>query len=87
MLYALGALAYAGPGWLAALAQFTAALVLWWCATEARNFWLAGKDEVNRVDLWTVASRLASNSCQIPPPGWRCTRVARHEGPCAAVPE
>lgn len=24
--------------------------------------------------------------CDIPPPGWRCTRAAGHEGPCAAVP-
>jgi len=25
--------------------------------------------------------------CTVPPPGWRCTRVAGHDGPCAAVPE
>jgi hypothetical protein len=25
--------------------------------------------------------------CQLPPPGWRCTRDAGHEGPCAAVAE
>ena len=24
--------------------------------------------------------------CEVPPKGWRCTRVAGHEGPCAAVP-
>lgn len=23
--------------------------------------------------------------CQVPPPGWHCTRKAGHEGPCAAV--
>lgn len=23
--------------------------------------------------------------CTKPPPGWRCTREAGHEGPCAAV--
>lgn len=27
-----------------------------------------------------------SAPCQRPPTGWRCTRPARHEGPCAAVP-
>lgn len=24
--------------------------------------------------------------CTLPPTGWRCTRVAGHSGPCAAVP-
>lgn len=24
--------------------------------------------------------------CTVPPPGWRCTRGAGHEPPCAAVP-
>jgi hypothetical protein len=23
-------------------------------------------------------------NCKLAPPGWRCTRVANHEGPCAA---
>lgn len=27
-----------------------------------------------------------ASPCTIPPPGWRCTRAAGHEGPCAAVP-
>ena len=22
--------------------------------------------------------------CEVPPPGWYCTRAAGHEGPCAA---
>lgn len=26
------------------------------------------------------------NECALPPTGWRCTRDAGHEGPCAAVP-
>lgn len=26
-----------------------------------------------------------TNQCTIPPKGWRCTRDAGHEGPCAAV--
>ncbi len=25
--------------------------------------------------------------CDLPPPGWRCTRGKGHEGPCAAVQE
>ncbi len=25
-------------------------------------------------------------SCQIPPPGWYCTRAEGHDGPCAALP-
>ena len=25
--------------------------------------------------------------CQVPPKGWRCTRQAGHEGPCAALPD
>ena len=25
--------------------------------------------------------------CISPPPGWRCTRGAGHDGPCAAVPD
>jgi len=25
--------------------------------------------------------------CSLPPSGWKCTRSAGHEGPCAAVPE
>lgn len=25
--------------------------------------------------------------CQVPPPGWHCTRHVGHEGPCAAVPQ
>lgn len=26
------------------------------------------------------------DECQVPPPGWRCTRVPGHPGPCAALP-
>lgn len=28
----------------------------------------------------------AGPECQTPPPGWRCTRGAGHDGPCAAWP-
>lgn len=44
------------------------------------------------IDLAGIA-RLALNGaametdvCRIPPQGWRCTRKAGHEGPCAAWP-
>jgi len=28
---------------------------------------------------------LVSQECQVPPPGWRCTRGSGHGGPCAAI--
>lgn len=32
-------------------------------------------------------TRRASPACEVPPPGWLCTRAKGHEGPCAAWPE
>jgi hypothetical protein len=29
----------------------------------------------------------AGPPCKLPPPGWKCTRGAGHEGPCAATPQ
>lgn len=29
----------------------------------------------------------SAQACDVPPPGWRCTRAKGHEGPCAAWPE
>ncbi|WOB06517.1 hypothetical protein [Piscinibacter gummiphilus] len=26
-----------------------------------------------------------AQQCNVPPPGWRCTRQAGHDGPCAAI--
>lgn len=26
-----------------------------------------------------------TSECKLPPKGWRCTRPAGHEGPCAAI--
>lgn len=26
------------------------------------------------------------SNCQVPPPGWYCSRVPGHDGPCAARP-
>jgi hypothetical protein len=28
---------------------------------------------------------MTRKQCMVPPKGWRCTRMAGHEGPCAAV--
>jgi hypothetical protein len=30
--------------------------------------------------------KLTKPECKVPPKGWKCTRGAGHEGPCAAVP-
>lgn len=30
-------------------------------------------------------SKQKQDVCTVPPKGWRCTREAGHEGPCAAV--
>lgn len=30
--------------------------------------------------------RKPRKECEVPPPGWRCTRGAGHEPPCAAIP-
>jgi hypothetical protein len=32
-----------------------------------------------------AAAEADAKVCQVPPPGWRCTREAGHGGPCAAV--
>ena len=32
-----------------------------------------------------AAAEADAKVCQVPPPGWRCTREAGHDGPCAAV--
>jgi hypothetical protein len=34
---------------------------------------------------WQPTPMPAFERCQLPPPGWRCTRVGGHRGPCAAV--
>lgn len=33
-----------------------------------------------------IGKYLEDLQCEIPPPGWRCTRAVGHAGPCAAVP-
>lgn len=32
-------------------------------------------------------TRRATPPCEVPPPGWLCTRAKGHDGPCAAWPE
>ncbi len=45
----------------------------------------------NALTLGRVSRRLGdvylctSDECAIPPDNWRCSRVAGHEGPCAAT--
>ncbi|MCX7283921.1 MAG: hypothetical protein NTX28_07730 [Novosphingobium sp.] len=35
-------------------------------------------------EMWRARAKLAQE-CPLPPAGWRCTRRAGHDGPCAAV--
>lgn len=35
-------------------------------------------------NAWQARANLAQE-CPLPPAGWRCTRRAGHDGPCAAV--
>ncbi|WP_208950678.1 hypothetical protein [Rahnella sp. ChDrAdgB13] len=41
--------------------------------------------EVSKALSIFAANLRAGRKCNIPPAGWRCTRAAGHEGPCAAV--
>lgn len=36
--------------------------------------------------LWESEAAALADTCMLPPPGWKCTREAGHNGPCAAVP-
>ncbi len=45
-------------------------------------------DSIERAWSDYVADNGLSNQadpCDVPPPGWRCTRVKGHDGPCAAI--
>lgn len=42
-------------------------------------------EEITQGLYWDIDA-LLSKACCVPPSGWRCTRTAGHEGPCAAVP-
>lgn len=36
-------------------------------------------------DLIALNTSKETDECAVPPAGWRCTREAGHEGPCAAI--
>lgn len=55
--------------------------------------WEPSKEQVafqdrrrNQFMAGYAAAEADAAVCQVPPPGWHCTRKAGHEGPCAAVP-
>ena len=41
------------------------------------------KDVITESDIPTQADL---EICNVPPPGWHCTRSEGHSGPCAAIP-
>ena len=67
--------------------------------TQVFCYWPEGSREYLEFDHWPQRSELPDdavsfelavpdpsfNGCQIPPLGWRCTRTAGNEGPCATV--
>lgn len=42
---------------------------------------ITGEPEYSNYNL-----ALRDRECRVPPPGWRCTRMPGHDGPCAALP-
>lgn len=44
--------------------------------------WIVLRQVVSTV--WSQFEEV-NRSCNVPPPGWRCTRTTGHDGPCAAV--
>ena len=55
---------------------------------EGRDLWpfSEGETEHIRESGRTIPPEEASEEpCTLPPAGWRCTRAAGHDGPCAAV--
>lgn len=51
--------------------------------TEEEALWLHGA--LGEVLEEHAAHEAKEKECQVAPAGWRCTRAAGHEGPCAAV--
>lgn len=47
----------------------------------------ARKVATGETTLAQVIADMQSPECSLPPPGWKCTRKAGHDGPCAAVPD
>jgi hypothetical protein len=57
---------------------------------RARNERLEREGEMRRLDLLdtlkeSTVQKPDAMGCHLPPHGWRCTRTANHDGPCAAV--
>lgn len=62
-----------------------AAFDAWWSDFEdAHPGWRYADAYAMRWNVWQGRAQLAQE-CPRPPAGWRCTRRAGHDGPCAAV--
>lgn len=48
-----------------------------------------GEDELSPNDVVDYMTELyaPTSRCELPPPGWTCSRRKHHEGPCAASPK
>jgi hypothetical protein len=54
---------------------------------QAPDFPLHVPTDVERAMVAEIADlRAAAHVCDVAPPGWNCTRLAGHSGPCAAEP-
>lgn len=63
----------------------SAAFDAWWSDFEAAHpEWRYADAYAMRWNVWQARAQLAQE-CPRPPAGWRCTRRAGHDGPCAAV--
>lgn len=62
-----------------------AAFDAWWSDFEdAHPDWRYADAYAMRWNVWQARAQMA-HECPLPPAGWRCTRRAGHDGPCAAV--
>jgi hypothetical protein len=62
--------------------------------TEGRDGWRErdfSKDPITEREQSIIdegwKKHVEAGRCKLPPTGWRCTRTAGHEGPCAAIEE
>lgn len=65
---------------IAALCSLATGTISWGFEEAKRKLWELRKKRKKG------AKRLELHGCDVPPPGWHCTRAKGHEGPCAAVP-
>lgn len=62
-----------------------AAFDAWWSDFETSHpDWRYADAYAMRWNVWQARAQRAQE-CPLPPAGWRCTRRAGHDGPCAAV--